>query len=257
MDKLNCLLVQADLFWSDAQANREKLESILRSQSKAFDVSIFPETFTSGFMGDTKDNLENMDSPTLKWMKALAGELGSVLCGSVAIASAVGTVNRFLWVQPDGVVHYYDKHHLFGYGGETERYVAGDERKIIQYKGWRICLQVCYDLRFPVWCRNKGDYDVMIFVANWPEPRTPAWTALLMARAIENQSYVIGVNRSGEDPRGLSYAGASAVFDPLGDIVLDLGDKDAVGFCVIDLECVTDIRRKLPFLMDADTFELG
>lgn len=253
---LNCLLVQSGLFWADAAANRDKLEAIVRAQGAGCDIAIFPETFTSGFLGDTPDNLESMDGPTLGWMKELSGELDCVLCGSVAIGVETGTVNRFLWVQPDGNVQFYDKRHLFAFGGENKRYLAGTERKVIHYRGWRICPQICYDLRFPAWCRNRDDYDVLIFVANWPEPRTPAWTALLKARAIENQCYVIGVNRSGSDPRGLSYAGGSVVFDPLGEVVLDLGKEEAAESAVLELQKVTIIRCELPFQQDADSFEL-
>ena len=186
----------------------------------------------------------------------LASELDCVICGSAAIAIAEGTANRFLWVQPDGQVQFYDKRHLFSYGGENLRYVAGSERKVFHYRGWRICPQICYDLRFPAWCRNRDDYDALIFVSNWPEPRTPAWTALLKARAIENQCYVIGVNRSGKDPRGLEYAGGSAVYDPLGETVLDLGAAEGSGTTTIELAEVEAIRSQLPFLQDADHFKL-
>jgi len=256
LPKLKCLLVQAGLFWADAQANRDKLEDILREHGSGCDIAIFPETFTSGFLGDSPETVEGMDGPTVAWMIQLSAELECVICGSAAIATESGTANRFLWVQPDGIVHFYDKRHLFAFGGENERYVAGIERKIIHYRGWRICPQVCYDLRFPAWCRNRDDYDVLFFVANWPQPRTAAWTALLKARAIENQCFVIGVNRSGSDPRGLSYAGGSAVYDPLGEAVLELGSEACSGAVTIDLQRVTDIRNELPFLQDADEFEL-
>ena len=256
LKNLKCLLVQTGLFWADAAANRQKLEAIVRAEGKDCDIAVFPETFTSGFLGDSRDNLERMNGPTLDWMKQLSSELDCVLCGSMAIGIEPGTVNRFLWVQPDGVVQFYDKHHLFSYAGEDKRYVAGTERKIFNYRGWRICPQVCYDLRFPAWCRNRGDYDALIFVANWPEPRTPAWTALLKARAIENQCYVIGVNRSGSDPRGMIYTGASVVIDPLGEVVLDLGGNEAAGMVGIDLQEVEEIRRKLPFQQDSDQFEI-
>jgi len=253
---LKCLLVQSGLFWADAAANRQKLEAIVRAEVAGCDIAVFPETFTSGFLGDSPDNLESMNGPTLEWMKSLSSDLNCVLCGSMAIAVEAGTVNRFLWVQPDSTVQYYDKHHLFAFGGENNHYEAGTERKVFHYRGWRICPQVCYDLRFPAWCRNRDDYDALIFVANWPEPRTPAWTALLKARAIENQCYVIGVNRSGSDPRGMTYAGASVVFDPLGEAVLDLGKEEATKSIVIELQKVENIRSKLPFQQDADHFEL-
>ncbi len=253
---LKCLLVQAQLFWADAEANRHQLETIAREQGFSCDLIIFPETFTSGFLGDAEAEPESMDGATLAWMKALAKELDCVLCGSAAIAIPEGTANRFLWVQPGGQVQFYDKRHLFSYAGEDKRYVAGTERKVFNYRSWRICPQVCYDLRFPAWCRNRDDYDVLLFVANWPEPRTPAWAALLRARAIENQCYVIGVNRSGADPRGLEYAGASAVYDPLGETILDLGAEQGSGSITIELGKVAQIRSQLPFQQDADNFIL-
>ena len=257
LNKLQCLLVQTQLFWADAEANRRQLETIARERGLNCDLIIFPETFTSGFLGDAEAAPESMDGATLAWMKSLAVELDSVICGSVAISTGQGRVNRFLWVPPDGGLEFYDKRHLFSFGGEDKRYIAGCERKIFNYRGWRICPQVCYDLRFPVWCRNRDDYDVLLFVANWPEPRTPAWTALLKARAIENQCYVIGVNRSGRDPRGLEYAGGSAVYDPLGNTVLNLGSIECSKKTRIALQQVRDIRNQLPFLQDADNFELS
>jgi len=256
LKNLQCLLVQSQLFWADADANRKQLQTISREQGSDCDLIVFPETFTSGFLGDAEAEPETMDGATLDWMKALAGELDCVICGSAAIAVARGTANRLLWVQPDGRVQFYDKRHLFSYAGEHQRYIAGSERKIFHYRGWRICPQICYDLRFPAWCRNRDDYDVLLFVANWPEPRTPAWTALLKARAIENQCYVIGVNRSGKDPRGLEYAGGSAVYDPLGETVLDLGAGEGSGSVVIELASVRDTRSLLPFQRDADEFTL-
>jgi predicted amidohydrolase len=255
-NNLKCLLIQTQLFWADAVANRRQLEIIARDQGSGCDLIIFPETFTSGFLGDAQADPENMRGETLQWMKALASELDCVICGSAAIATDHGTANRFLWVQADGGIEYYDKKHLFTYGGEDKRYVAGIERKVIQYRGWRFCPQICYDLRFPAWCRNRDDYDVLLFVANWPEPRTPAWTALLKARAIENQCYVIGVNRSGKDPRGLKYMGASAVYDPLGGTLLELGAEQGSGSVTIELVKVTETRSRLPFQQDADDFAL-
>ena len=257
LDSLQCLLVQSQLFWADADANRRQLEVIAREQGSTSDLIIFPEAFTSGFLGDAEAAPETMDGRTLEWMKALSHDLDCVLCGSVAIATEQGRVNRFLWVQPDGNLQFYDKRHLFSFGGEDKRYIAGLERKVFHYRGWRICPQICYDLRFPAWCRNRDDYDVLLFVANWPEPRTPAWTALLRARAIENQCYVIGVNRSGRDPRGLEYAGGSAVYNPLGDKVLDLGSVECSDRATIEMDKVTSIRKQLPFQQDADSFQIS
>ena len=256
LNRLRCLLIQAELFWADAGANRKHLEAISRDQGPEVDLIVFPETFTSGFLGDAETEPETMKGPTLAWMRSLASELDCVLCGSAAIATRDGNTNRFLWVQPDGDVQFYDKRHLFSHGGEDRRYLAGNERKVFHYRGWRICPQVCYDLRFPVWCRCRDDYDVLLFVANWPEPRTSAWSALLRARAIENQCYVIGVNRSGEDPRGLKYSGGSAVYDPLGKTLLDLGITECDGSVTIELSEVDKIRSQLPFQQDADGFFL-
>mgnify|MGYP001819481094 FL=1 len=252
---LECLLVQTRLFWADPQANRQQLEEITLQEGQGCDLIVFPETFTSGFLGDAEAEPETMNGATVAWMKALAVKMDSVVCGSAAISTQNGNANRFLWAQPDGQLEFYDKRHLFSFGGEDQRYVAGEDRKVFNYRGWRICPQICYDLRFPAWCRNRDDYDLLLFVANWPEPRTPAWTALLKARAIENQSYVIGVNRSGEDPRGLTYSGASVIYDPLGETVLDLGSKEANGKGTISLDRLDAIRNKLPFQQDADKFE--
>ncbi len=256
IENLRCVLIQSQLFWADAEANRQQLETIVRQQGTDCDLIVFPETFTSGFMGDAAADKEGMDGPTLNWMKSLARELDCVLCGSAALSVEAGMVNRLLWVQADGQVQFYDKRHLFSYAGENKRYVAGAQRKVFHYKGWRICPQICYDLRFPVWCRNRDDYDLLVIVANWPQPRTPAWTALLKARAMENQAFVIGVNRSGKDPRGLEYVGASAVYDPLGETVLDLGVAEGSGQATISLENVRTCRSQLPFQCDADDFEI-
>ena len=257
LNKLRCLLVQAELIWADADANRELLGDVARQQGAECDLIVFPETFTSGFLGDADAEPEGMQGETLEWMKSLADELDCVICGSAAISVDDGTANRFLWVQADGEVQFYDKRHLFTYGGEDESYVAGTERKVFHYRGWRICPQICYDLRFPAWCRNRDDYDLLLFVANWPEPRTPAWTSLLQARAVENQCYVIGVNRAGSDPRGMVYAGASGVFDPLGEDVLNLGASVGSSSVVIDLAEVERVRKLLPFQQDADGFLLS
>ena len=257
LEMLNCLLIQSQLFWADAIANRRQLEAIARRQGAECDLMVFPETFTSGFLGDAEAEPETMEGATVAWMRALASELDAVICGSAAITIDSGRVNRFLWVEPDGNLQFYDKKHLFSFGGEDKKYLAGNERKVFHYRGWRICPQICYDLRFPVWCRNRDDYDVLLFVANWPEPRTPAWTALLKARAIENQCYVIGVNRSGTDPRGFDYAGGSAVYDPLGNKIQDLGANACSKVATIEMDEIITTRSQLPFQLDADHFRLS
>jgi predicted amidohydrolase len=167
-----------------------------------------------------------------------------------------GRYNRLLWVEPGGQVRHYDKRHLFAPGGEDRRYSAGTERRVFNYPGWRVCPQICYDIRFPVWCRSRGDYDLLLVVANWPSARAGAWCSLLQARAIENQCYVVAVNRVGEDGHGKRYPGGSVVFDPMGEALLELGDSEGLGAQALDLERVAAVREQLPFQRDADDFEL-
>jgi predicted amidohydrolase len=218
-------------------------------------VLIFPETFTTGFLGESPETDEGMDGETVAWMRRLASEHDCVVAGSAVIEDN-GRRNRFLWVQPDGEVSFYDKRHLFAFAGEDQRYIGGTQRKIINYRGWRICPQICYDLRFPAWCRNRNDYDLLILVANWPGKRIDAWSTLLKARAIENQSYVAAVNRVGKDGNDFEYPGASVVHDPLGETLLKLDNEEITGTAVIDIELVRAIRRDLPFHVEADEFEI-
>jgi predicted amidohydrolase len=189
-------------------------------------------------------------------MKELAAARDCALAGSAVIMERGERFNRLLFVTPSGEVHYYDKRHLFAFGGENRRYAAGRERVIIDYRGWRINLQVCYDLRFPAWCRNRNDYDLMLLVANWPTKRVAHWAALLQARAIENQAWVIGVNRVGQDGNGFKYPGRSVVHDPLGECLADLGSEETVRQVALDRAAVERIRSEFPFQADADDFEL-
>ncbi|MDX1556999.1 MAG: amidohydrolase, partial [Xanthomonadales bacterium] len=217
---------------------------------------LLPETFTTGFLGDQNLDPETMDGATVAWMRHQASALDVAVAGSVVIGEDGGRYNRFLFVTPDGKVAHYDKRHLFAYGGEHKRYLAGDRREIVEFRGWRICLQVCYDLRFPVWCRNRNDYDLMVFVANWPAKRVNAWSALLRARAIENQACVIGINRVGEDGKGIEYPGLSAAYDGLGNPIVELGGEVACAIAELDLEELRKLRTELPFLADADDFHI-
>ena len=256
LHNLQCLLVQSQLFWADAGANRRQLESIARERGAGCDLIVFPETFTSGFLGDAEAEPETMQGATVAWLQSLAAELGSVLCGSVAIATGQGRVNRFLWAQPDGVLHYYDKRHLFRMAREDQHYAVGDQRLVVNLKGWRVCPLVCYDLRFPVWSRNRGDYDVLLYAANWPSRRRTAWSALLRARAIENVCYVVGVNRVGKDGNGASYTGDSVALDFLGEVLGGERGGDFVETVVLDRESLATYRRDFPVHLDADEFEL-
>jgi len=256
---LRALLIQPRLCWQDPDENRAQLEAQIDRalhETDGADLIIVPETFTTGFLGDADREPESMDGDTVAWMADVARRRNAAITGSVVMGEDGARFNRMLFVTPEGDIHHYDKRHLFAYGGEHKRYKAGTRRVVVRYRGWRICLQVCYDLRFPAWCRNQGDYDLMLFVANWPAKRITAWTALLMARAIENQAYVIGVNRVGEDGNGIAYPGQSAAFDALGEELASLGDDVASVIVELDLAALKDVRDELPFLADADRFEI-
>lgn len=255
MSKLHALLVQAQLGWKEPEHNREHLESLLTSYDGDCDVAVFPETFTTGFLGDTDLPDEGMDGPTVAWLRRLAAARDCALAGSAVIVEDGHRYNRMLFVTPDGSVRHYDKRHLFAYAGENRRYSAGRERVNVEYRGWRINLQVCYDLRFPAWCRLRDDYDLMLLVANWPTPRARHWSTLLEARAIENQCWVIGVNRVGKDGKGMDYPGRSVVHDPLGACLADLGDREGCRAVELDLEAVSRVRKQFPFQADADRIE--
>ncbi len=256
MNCLKSLLVQARIRWKDPAQNREHLESLIDQSGEDFDLVVFPETFTTGFLGDADLPEEAMDGPTIEWMKSVAAERDSALAGSIVIVENGQRYNRFVFVEPGGKLGYYDKRHLFAFGGENERYAAGESRVVLNYRDWRIGLQVCYDLRFPAWCRNRNDYDLMLLVANWPARRIHHWLALLEARAIENQAWVIGLNRVGKDGNGLQYPGRSVAFDPVGATVADLGDRECTRQVTLDLNQVNKVRSDFPFQADADFFEL-
>jgi len=253
---MRALLVQARLFWKNPEENRKHLERQLADSNAAFDLAIFPETFTTGFLGDPDLPSEGMDGPTVGWMREQARRHNAAMAGSAVIVEQGERFNRFLLVTADGEVQQYDKRHLFGFGGENKRYVPGTKRVVLRLDEWRICPQICYDLRFPVWCRNRRDYDLLLFVANWPGGRIHHWKTLLQARAIENQSWVIGVNRVGEDGLGATYPGCSQVYDPLGNLVISVDGTEVNHLVDLDLDQVRVIREKFPFLADADRFEL-
>ena len=256
MSKLNVLLVQAQLGWKDPSSNRNHIAGLLDSTPPDFDLAVLPETFTTGFLGDDDQGAEGMDGPTVSWMLEQCSKHGCALAGSAVITENGHRYNRMIFATPEGILGTYDKRHLFSYGGEDRRYTAGTERVTVDYRGWRINLQVCYDLRFPAWCRNRGDYDLMLLVANWPRKRVAHWLTLLHARAMENQSWVIGVNRVGEDGNGFVYPGCSVAYDPLGETPAKLGAEEECRLVELDLERVRDVRSTFPFLNDADEFEL-
>ncbi len=257
MSTLNVSVLQTELVWHDAAANRERFARHIAALP-ATDVIVLPEMFTTGFSMLAQELAETMDGATVAWMRELAAGRGAALCGSVIVRDGTDCYNRFLWVPPDGAVITYDKRHLFRMAGEDDAYAAGEQRCVVEYRGWRILPLVCYDLRFPVWSRSVGaDYDLMLCVANWPTPRRNAWQTLLRARAIENVCYVAAVNRVGEDGNGVRYSGDSAVIDYLGNDLATLAEAEAVTTVPIDLAPLTRFRQKFPVHLDADSFTLG
>lgn len=265
MQTLNVTLVQGATRWHDAPANREYYGSLARRVAGQSDLIVLPETLLSGFSNDTRASAEDMDGEGLAWMRALASEVNAVITGSLAIREGDKVYNRLIWARPDGSYAQYDKRHLFRMAGEHTRYGGGSQRLIVELKGWRILPQVCYDLRFPVWLRNRRlasatggmDYDLALFVANWPAPRRQPWRTLLRARAIENLAYVIGVNRVGVDGNDLPYAGDSAVIDPVGEPLIELGSQEQIATVAVDPTTLLQHRECFPAWMDADDFILN
>lgn len=263
MQTLTVSLVQGATRWHDAAGNRDYYGKLVRGATPS-DLIVLPETFLSGFTNDTLGNAETMDGPSVAWMRALAGEVNATVTGSLVIREGDTVYNRLIWASPDGTFSYYDKRHLFRMAGEHTRYGGGNDRLIVELKGWRILPQVCYDLRFPVWLRNGRreasaggmDYDLALFVANWPAPRRQPWRTLLRARAIENLAYVIGVNRVGVDGNDLPYAGDSAVIDPIGEPLVELGTQEQVVTVILDPAPLKAHRERFPAWMDADRFSL-
>jgi omega-amidase len=257
MKPISVRLIQANLHWQNPDANRDSLEQMALSGDQVPDLIVLPETFTTGFLGDTDDAVEGPGGPTVHWMQEIASRTGGAICGSAVIREDDKLFNRFMFVTEQGLQAQYDKRHLFGFGGENERYTAGAARGVFSWRGWRFCPQICYDLRFPVWSRYRGDYDCLLYVANWPALRADAWSSLLKARAIENQCYLIAVNRVGEDGNGVPFPGRCIVRDPLGAALTKSDDTVRVIDTTLDPEVLHDIRTSLKFLADADPFELA
>lgn len=222
------------------------------------DIAVLPETFTTGFTMDAERLADTMDGPTVDAVKGWAKKYRMAVAGSFIVKDGGKYFNRAFFITPEGEEHYYDKRHLFRMAGEDEHFAAGDKRLIVHYKGWNICLQVCYDLRFPVWSRNQGnEYDLLIYVANWPETRKRAWKTLLSARAIENMAYVCGVNRVGIDGKGFVYRGDSMVFSPKGKKLADAGKREEITrTCTLSRTNLDELRSKFPAWKDADAFTL-
>ncbi|HEX7369638.1 MAG TPA: amidohydrolase [Rhodanobacteraceae bacterium] len=262
MQVLKVSLVQGATRWHDPAANRDYYGALIAPLAGRTDLVVLPETFTSGFSNEAIHNAETMEGATVAWLREQAKALDAAVTGSVQLRVDGGVFNRLLFVTPDGEVRHYDKRHLFRYADEHKRYAAGRDRLVVEWKGWRICPLVCYDLRFPVYSRNRHhpqrgfDYDLVLFVANWPSARAYAWRTLLRARAIENLSYCVGVNRVGTDGNQLPYSGDSAVLDYLGQPMADLGAQEQTVTVALDAAALAAFREKFPAWMDADAFEL-
>lgn len=256
MQNLIVNLVQADLAWEDKTKNYTHLYNLATQAPKA-DVVLLPEMFATGFSMNAAKLAEPPEGPTLHFMQKLAVELNAAVAGSAIIAEDNRFYNRLFWVEPNGQVYSYNKRHLFSLAGEEKVYTTGNERFVIEYKGWRLMPQICYDLRFPVWCRNDLGYDAVLFLANWPERRSYPWQQLLIARAIENQAYVLGVNRVGQDGNGINHSGNSAAVNPLGEVVHTLPNHaEGVITAQLHRDEITDTRTKFGFLADRDDFNI-
>lgn len=256
-EKLKTALLQANLFWEDIEANRTFFERKINDLSEDVDLIILPEMFTTGFSMNAEVLAEPPNGPSLQWMQKMASERDAAITGSIITSENGKFYNRMYFVFPDGSFEKYDKRHTFTLAKENETYASGEERLIVTYKDWRICPLVCYDLRFPVWSRNTEDYDLLIYVANWPAPRIAAWDALLKARAIENMCYCIGVNRVGTDGKDLDYVGHSAVYDSFGKMISEnTSENEFIEEVSLQKNHLAETRSQLRFLQDRDKFTL-
>ncbi|MFC6860001.1 amidohydrolase [Zunongwangia atlantica] len=254
---LNVAIIQADLKWEDSVANRSLFSKKIAALSDSVELIVLPEMFTTGFSMNAENLAEEAEGETLLWMKEQAKLKDAAITGSVIITENGEFYNRLFFVFPDGNVQKYDKRHTFTLAKEDKTYTAGTERLIVNYKGWKICPLICYDLRFPVWARNTEDYDLLIYVANWPQKRVAAWDALLKARAIENMSFCIGVNRVGEDGDGFVYNGHSGIYDCLGEILTQQNaENEFAKEITLDKTHLENTRNQLKFLDDRDQFKL-
>jgi len=256
-NSLKVVIIQTNLVWENPEENRRVLNDKINAIKTSVDLFVLPEMFTSGFTMNPASVAETMKGKTITWLKTIAKEKQVAITGSLVISENGNYYNRMVCVEPSGKITQYDKRHTFTLAGEHKVYTSGTEKVIFNYKGWKICPLVCYDLRFPVWARNVEDYDLLIYVANWPKVRINAWDALLKARAIENMTYCIGVNRVGLDGNDYEYSGYSAAYDVLGNRMdTILANKEALEIIVLEKEHIKKYREKLNFLNDKDNFSL-
>lgn len=258
LQSLTVSIIQSDLFWEDKKSNLEMFAQKIQSISEKTELIVLPEMFSTGFSMNPSKLAETMDGETILWMKRLSALKRAVITGSLIVKEENNYFNRLIWMLPTGNFGIYDKRHLFSYAGEHQYYKPGNKQLIASLKGWKVNLQICYDLRFPVWARQPANkdkqYDVYINVANWPSKRRNAWMTLLKARAIENQSFVVGVNRVGTDGNSHTYSGDSMVVDPLGVELYHKENGEDIFTCVLQKETVAEVRSHYPFLNDADKY---
>ena len=256
MQDLVVTIIQSDLVWEDVDANLNQFEKKIKNINQPTDLILLPEMFTTGFTMQSEKFAETIDGKSMQWMARMAQTTNTVIAGSLIIKEENNYYNRLIWMRPNCSYQSYDKRHLFAMGGEHKNFTAGTERLIVELNGWKICPMVCYDLRFPVWARNTEDYDLLLYLANWPLPRVKHWQSLLIARAIENQVYTIGVNRINTDNFGNYYSGNSAIIDPKGDTLFEKAHSEAIHTHKLSKKYLAKVRESLPFLMDRDTFEI-
>lgn len=254
---LKVALIQSDLHWENKEANLAMFEEKIWQIEEDVDVIILPEMFNTGFSMDNRLLAEPMNLTTFKWMKQMAAQTNALVLGSFMVKEAHKLYNRLIWMQPDGEYAIYNKRHLFRLMSEDERYEEGQDVLIKNWRGWNICPMVCYDLRFPVWSRNINlDYDLLVYIANWPVPRLNAWDTLLQARAIENLSYCIGVNRIGKDGNEVPFHGHSAAIDFKGNVISHLGQEETFKVVTLEKTPLASFRKKFPIHLDADKFQI-
>ncbi|MFM9825137.1 amidohydrolase [Flavobacterium sp.] len=249
-------LIQASLLWENPTANRNHFEVKINTITEKVDLIVLPEMFTTGFTMNPEAVAETIQGDSIVWLQSLAKAKNSAITGSLIIKENDNFYNRFIFVFPSGEIQFYDKRHLFSLAGEDKFYTVGKEKLIVEYLGFKICPLICYDLRFPVFSRNIEEYDILIYVANWPKPRINAWDILLKARSIENICYTIGVNRIGSDRNNLEYVGHSQAVDFLGNYILEPQEKEGVFIVELNKENLFETRNKLGFLNDRDSFQL-
>jgi predicted amidohydrolase len=263
MQNLRVTLIQSDLYWEEIDANLSSFEEKIWKVGQDTDVIVLPEMFNTGFTMNARKHAEAMNMKTFRWMKQMASQTRALILGSFIVAEGDKYYNRLLWMEPDGNFRKYDKRHLFRMGDEHNTYTTGENRLVALWKEWRICPLICYDLRFPVWSRNRFDavskrmeYDLLIYVANWPSVRVEAWDSLLKARAIENLCYSVGVNRVGTDGNGVASNGHSAVYSPKGEALFFQGDGEVIKTVELNAESLQSYREKFPAYLDADDYSL-